>query len=314
MANTLAVVSNPASNTVILVDLTLQTTLATLSLTSPGEIAVLPNATEAYVTNNGGTPGNVYPIALPAYTLGTTIVTGNGPLEIVASPDGTHVYTGNNSADTITPIATPANTAGTDIPLAGSSALSGLGVNPAATDLYAVTPFAGIYPVAIPSNVVGVPFGSVQLAFNNPSSIVVMPGGTTGYVSSPSTTALWPVNFTASTVGAPFTPSGPMAPMFLQPGGSQIFGCDPLANVVIVWDTATNTQVGTVTLTGGTVSTSGGFDATGATFYACTPGSGQIFAINTSTYALGPTFSSLAGPTFLAVVPAVSTEQIVMIV
>ena len=143
-----------------------------------------------------------------------------------------------------------------------------------------------------------------------------MPGGTTGYVGTRTHNEIFPLDFVAQTVGSPITTTGNTPILFLQPGGSQIFIPDPSTNEVMVIDTATNLQVATVTLTGATAPTSGGFDSAGSTFFVAVPGSGDIFAIDTTAYTLGPTYSGLGTVEFLAIIPTVATvsEMIVMVI
>ena len=79
------------------------------------------------MTDNGSS--NVYPIALPAGTVGSPISVGAGltPLGIAITPDGTKAYTanfgpastGNGTGDTVTPITLSNNHAGTPITVGG---------------------------------------------------------------------------------------------------------------------------------------------------------------------------------------------------
>jgi DNA-binding beta-propeller fold protein YncE len=95
--------------------------------TSPYQIAITPDGKTAYVTDNGS--NNVYPIALPAGTVGPPISVGAGviPLGIAITPDGTKAYTANFGAastsagtgNTVTPITLATNTAGTPITVGG---------------------------------------------------------------------------------------------------------------------------------------------------------------------------------------------------
>ncbi len=312
MADVRAVVSFSASNAVAVLDLTAKTFLAgPLGATpSPSVIAVLPNATEAYIVNGGNIPGVVFTMALPAYTLGSPITVDNQPFSCVATPDGTMVYTQDNisGSPTITPIATPSNVAGSPVLLYGSFVQltdSIIACNPAGTMLYISSAGVGIIPVAIPSNVPGTPFGAAQLSGGNPGNIIVMPSGNTGYVGAGFSGSLWPINFVTQTVGSPYTLSGVFATAgnaFLQPGGSQIFICNSFTNLVSVWNTTTNTQID-IPLSAPAVPSSGAFSPDGKIFYCIQEASGVINYIDTTTLAVVDTFSSLVNINNLAIVP-----------
>ena len=96
--------------------------------TSPNQIAITPDGKTAYVTDNGS--NKVYPIALPAGTVGSPISVGGigvTPLGIAITPDGTKAYTANfgpasnfgGTGNTVTPIDLSNNTAGTPITVGG---------------------------------------------------------------------------------------------------------------------------------------------------------------------------------------------------
>jgi YVTN family beta-propeller protein len=304
MADTRALVSDSNFNTLYVLDLTTSTILATFTPSTPGEIAVLPNATEAYITNNGAVSGVLYTVALPANTLGTSVTVGAQPTSVAASPDGTHVYSASASTGTITPVATPSNVAGAGI-TTGASGVTGIAIDPAGANLYADTTFDGIVPIAIPANTVGAGWGNPPLP-NNTQYIVVMPDGIHGYTVHGQ--FVYPLDLIAQTVGSPITTTltGSLG-IFLTPSGSQIWIPDTGSNQVVVVDTATNLQIAAITLSGGSSSQSGGFDHTGATFYVPDIASGNIYSIDTASFVVGGTPFHLGGnPRFLAVVPTPS--------
>ena len=117
MADITAIASFPGSNSILVLDLTTQSILATLTAGNlhPRSHSGSPRASQAYATDDGALTGLVYPVNLPAYTSGTTISVDPQPTEITATPDGTYVFVASVSTGTITPIATPSNVAGTGI-------------------------------------------------------------------------------------------------------------------------------------------------------------------------------------------------------
>lgn len=305
MADTYALVNDQNFSTTYVIDLTTKTIINTFTPSTPGEIAVLPNATEAYFTNGGALAGLLYTLPLPSppATLGPSISVGNQPGIVVASPDGTHVYSASPSTNVVTPVATPSNVAGSPITISGTSNVEAMAINPASTELYATTLFAGIYPIAIPSNVVGVPF----LTAIQWGGIVVMPGGLTGYATASlgGFLGLYPLDLVALTAGTfiPTTCGGGGVP-FLQPGGSHIYMTDDSTNQVIVVDTTTNAQVAAIPLTpGGGASNSGGFDSAGTMFYDCDVGSGNVWYIDTASMSVVDHMFIGGDPRFIAVVP-----------
>ena len=304
MADVLAICSGAGGtyDTDVL-DITTTSSLASFNFypETPSGIAVLPDASQAYVLNGAGIPGHVFPINLPAYTLGTTIVVDDEPGDIAASPDGTHVYTANYRYGTVTPIATPSNVAGANIPT-GSTSASYLAVNPTSDTLYVITA-SGIVPIAIPSNVVGSPFGGATLI--NPGRIAVMPSGLTAYVGSfNSGYGVWPVDLIAQTVGGVISTTATFpGNIFLTPDGLQLFVCDTGTNQVLVISTTSNTQTHTISLTPITAGVpNDGFFA-GGKFYFTVASGGIIGAIDTATYALTTAYPALIIPNHIAGIP-----------
>jgi DNA-binding beta-propeller fold protein YncE len=92
--------------------------------THPDQIAITPDGQTAYVTDNGSS--NVYPIALPAQTVGAPIIVDDKPVGIAITPDGRKAYVANNGAEssspgsgsTVTPITLATGTPGPAIAVA----------------------------------------------------------------------------------------------------------------------------------------------------------------------------------------------------
>jgi DNA-binding beta-propeller fold protein YncE len=77
----------------------------------PFFIAITPDGTKAYVTDAGsGSNGKVYPVALPAGTVGTPISTGASTPGIAITPDATKAYAASGA--NVVPINVSTDTAG----------------------------------------------------------------------------------------------------------------------------------------------------------------------------------------------------------
>ncbi len=109
----------------------------------PSAIAITPNGSTAYVTNEGTTntaPGTVTPINLSTNTPGTPISVGSGPDAIAITPNGLTAYVGNYNDSTVTPISLATNTAGKPIPV--GAAPSAITISPDGSTAYVTQAYA----------------------------------------------------------------------------------------------------------------------------------------------------------------------------
>jgi YVTN family beta-propeller protein len=109
----------------------------------PSAIAISPNASTAYVTDEGTTntaPGFVTPIDLSTGTPGTPIAVGSGPDAIAITPNGLTAYVGNYNDDTVTPINLATNTPGNPIPV--GAAPTAITISPDGSTAYVTQAFA----------------------------------------------------------------------------------------------------------------------------------------------------------------------------
>ena len=77
------------------------------------DVAVLPDGSRAYISNNKG----VGVVDLTTMTAVTTIQVGTSPGRIVGSPDGTAIYVANTGSNTVSRIATATNSVTATIPV-----------------------------------------------------------------------------------------------------------------------------------------------------------------------------------------------------
>jgi DNA-binding beta-propeller fold protein YncE len=88
-------------------------------------IAITPNGTTAYVTNEIGMDGNtVIPVNLVTNTAEPAIAVTDQPFGIAITPNGATAYvvTATDTTGTVVPIDTATNTAGTPISVGDGSA------------------------------------------------------------------------------------------------------------------------------------------------------------------------------------------------
>ncbi len=238
------VVSN-ATDAVIPVDTATDAVGTPIAVGSgPSAIAITPDASTAYVTDEGTTntaPGFVTPIDLSTNTPGTTIAVGSGPDAIAITPNGLTAYVGNYNDDTVTPINLVTNAAGTPIPVGGAP--TSIAITPDGTTAYvgrayesgiqldlttnstgmgaspsgfasAITPDGGTVVATSPQDnsvdafTTATDTGSTVAALNDPEGVAITPDGATAYVAySPFTTnkgALLPIPL--ADTNAPGTP------------------------------------------------------------------------------------------------------------
>jgi DNA-binding beta-propeller fold protein YncE len=146
---------------------------------APSAIAITPDATTAYVTDEGTTntaPGFVTPIDLMTNTPGTPIPVGSGPDAIAITPNGSTAYVGNSNDQTVTPVNLVTNTAGTPIPVGTSPAA--ITITPDGSTAYVTQGFgANVIPIDTATNKAGTGI----LNTNNGFSSAITPDGSTLY-------------------------------------------------------------------------------------------------------------------------------------
>jgi YVTN family beta-propeller protein len=120
----------------------------------PTGIAITPNGTTAYVTNEASS--TVTPIATASNTAGTPITVGLNPFGIAITPDGTTAYVVNRGSNNVTPIATASNTAGP--PITVGSFPWAIAITPDGTTAYVTNgASSSVTPIATASNTAGTP-------------------------------------------------------------------------------------------------------------------------------------------------------------
>jgi YVTN family beta-propeller protein len=158
-----------------------------------GDIAVDPNGTHVYVTNEGTNKLDV--INTANNTVMTSIPVGNQPRAVVVNAAGTRAYTGNtNTPYSISVVDLSTDADMTDVSSANLDRPENLGIDPSGTKVYAANfgASAGGTTVAVldaSTNSVG----SVTVG-TTPTSVVVNPSGTRAYVANRDSSSLSIIN------------------------------------------------------------------------------------------------------------------------
>jgi YVTN family beta-propeller protein len=106
-----AYITSQSSGTVSVVDTVTNMVTATIAIgkfNQSGGVAVSPDGSKAYLTNDGtdpspGATGTVSVIATATNTFTATIPVGSGPQGVAVSPDGSKVYVANSGFNTVCP-------------------------------------------------------------------------------------------------------------------------------------------------------------------------------------------------------------------
>jgi YVTN family beta-propeller protein len=136
----------------------------------PFFIAITPDGTKAYVTDAGsGSNGKVYPVALPAGTVGTPISTGASTPGIAITPDATKAYAASGA--NVVPINVSTDTAGTPIPVSGGA--FSVAITPDSKTVYVTNDTgATVTPIDVGTNTPGAAISSVG---STPRGIAITP-------------------------------------------------------------------------------------------------------------------------------------------
>lgn len=182
-ADWFAYVPNNATNTLVPINLTTNTTQTSINLGGLGasNIAITPDGLKAYVTNNFSNDVTLVDLVTNATTL---ISVGTSPLGVAVTPDGQTVYVTNNGSHNLTLIDVATNST-TDIDLGLDNSPFGIAITPDGTRAYiAILDGAGTLAnsVAILDITSSTIIGSIPTP--NPFYLAITPNGTKAYVAN----------------------------------------------------------------------------------------------------------------------------------
>ena len=130
-----AYITNLGSNTVSVIDTKTNKVTATIPVgAGPLGVAVSPDGSKVYITNDNDNPGTVSVIDTATNTVTATIPVGVAPVGVAVSLDGSMVYVANFGSGTVSVITTATNTVIATIPIGPSP--EGLAVTPDGSKVY----------------------------------------------------------------------------------------------------------------------------------------------------------------------------------
>ena len=226
---------------------------------SPIGVAVSPDGTRAYVTNDGD--GTVSVIDTSTNTVIDTIPVGSNPRGVAVSPDGTRAYVTNDGDGTVSVIDTSTNTVIDTIPVGSNP--RGVAVSPDGTRAY-VTNGTPPNPLVAGSgsgqlSVIDTTIGAVTATTDVgafPSLVAISPSGQSVYVINQRSPIIFigvlgisrlsVIDTTTGAVTATTDVGDSPSGLAVSPDGSRAFVATAGDNRVSVIDTSTNTVIDTI--------------------------------------------------------------------
>ena len=206
---------------------------------NPYGVAVSPNGTRAYVTNQASNTVSVVNTATNAVV--ATITVGSAPTAVTVSPDGTRAYVANNN--TVSVINTTTNTVTNTITTNGGQAY-GIAVSPNGQRVYLTQ--TGNNRVSVINTATNTVLTTIAVG-STPAGITVSPDNTRVYVANYSSNTVSVINTTTNTVTNTIaTGANPFA-VTIRPDGQRLYVTNTSAGSVTVINTATNTVAATIT-------------------------------------------------------------------
>jgi gliding motility-associated-like protein len=272
-----AYISSVTSNTVKVIDITNNTTVATIPVgIGPIGVSVSPDGKKIYTANSTG--GTVSAIDGTTNTVVATIPVGSYPYGIVVSPDGSKVYAANFNDGTLSVINTVTNTVMGVIPV-GAHALC-VAESFDGTRLY-VTDYMS-HTVSIINTATNLVLKTINITVE-PWGLAVSPDGSHIYVGSSNSNILTVINSTNYSVSTIIVNQDPQG-ISVSPDGKLVYAVNSAANNVSVISTATNTVTGTIFTSNNPLGVS--FSSDGTRAYVPSYTANDITVINTSTNAV----------------------------
>src|SRR5262249_35014374 len=147
---------------------------------NPSVVAISPDGTVAYVTNDAPGENSVSVIDVASNTVIDTIAVGQGPTGVAFSPDGTRAYVANHNSSTLSVIDTSTRTVIATInnlPSAYQVAEAPDGSRTYVTLAAPVPDFNGVAVIDNGSNTI-----VANIPIRAPGAIALTPDGSTAYV------------------------------------------------------------------------------------------------------------------------------------
>ena len=231
-----AYISNSASNTVSVIDTTDNTVKATVNVeNNPWGVAATLDG-KVYVANDQSHTVSVIDVATNTVT--ATVPVGNTPFGVAANLNGTKIYVTNQGSNNVSVIDTATDTVTASVDV--ESIPAGIAVNPAGTKVYVTQENGNVSVIDTANNTViaNVSVGGI------PTGITVSPTGRKAYVTSQNTVYVIDTvtNTVTTSVDVGLDPAG----VAVSPDGTKVYVANMGSSTVSVIDTASNTVTTTV--------------------------------------------------------------------
>jgi YVTN family beta-propeller protein len=255
----------------------------------PTGLAVTPDGSRIYVTNNGGTTTSV--INTLTDTIADTITVGTLPMQVAMAPDGAKAYVSNVATDSVSVITTASNSV--TYTIVGFNYPTCLAVTPDNQKLFVTNKNENqIWKVDT-----GDPTQKQTLAVGaNPAGIVITPDGKKAYVANQDGNSVSVIDIIANKTDLISNNIGTTPTLLaVTPDGSKVYVTNyGSANVSII-DTATDTASATKIVVG-TNPQGVAVTPDGAYVYVANYGGGTISVINVGTGLVVTTIPGIAAP------------------
>jgi YVTN family beta-propeller protein len=272
----------------------------------PIDVAISPDGTRAYVTNNGS--GSVSVIDTTTnVTVGDPITVGSWPWGVAVTPDGSRAYVANYGGGSVSVIDTSTHaTVGAPISVGGSP--WDVAVTPDGTRAY-VTNVSGTVSVidTVTNRVVsGIALGVVT------HGVAVTPDGAHAYVTRFGAGSVSVIDTTTNTtVGDPIEVGALPEGISIAPDGTRAYVANNGGNSVSVIDTSTKTTVGNP-ISIGDAPWGAAVTAEGSRVYVTNSEGNSVSVIDTATSETsGDPIGVGSGPRGIAVTPDGSRAYVV---
>ena len=268
---------------------------------SPGQLAVSPNGTSAYVPNQGDDSVSVIDTATNTVT--TTITVGDGPLWVAISPDGATAYVthpgglpDDPSGHTVSVIDTATNTVTTTVPVGDHP----IAVAVSADGTRAYVSLMGEDTVSVIDTASNTVVDSITVG-DSPGGLAISPDGATLYVANGNGHTVSVIDTATNAVTATITVGDFLAGVAVSPDGGTVYVTNTSDGAVSVIDTAIPAVIDTIVVGGNPSIVAVSPD--GATVYVTNSADDTLSVIKTATNTVIATVTVGDAPRGLVVSP-----------
>ncbi|MFR9791020.1 Ig-like domain repeat protein [Streptomyces sp. MB22_4] len=260
----------------------------------PTGVAITPDGTTAYVTNEGDNTVSVINTTTQAVT--NTIPVGSVPFWATIAPDNSTVYVTNSGDNTVSVIDTATQTVTNTIPV-GSVPL-GIAISPDGSTLYVAN--SGDGTVSVINTATQTVTNTIPVG-GTPFGVAITPDGSKVYVTNSGDGTVSVIDTATQTVTNTITVGGTPFGVAVAPAGSLVYVANNGDGTVSVIDTATETVTNTVAV--GTAPVGVAVAPDGAHVYVTDNGDNTVSVIDTAGQTVIGSIAVGTGPFGIAITP-----------